>query len=134
MAQYLFIYGTLLKEFDNSVAKFLSAHSELVGNAYFHGLLFEIDNYPGAIYIPDIEHKVHGHLLKISHFDPVIQSLDDYEEIGRKFPEPHEYVRKLVRVIHQKCLFEAWTYLYNYGLNNKSWIASGHYPSYKRLL
>ncbi|WP_152572210.1 gamma-glutamylcyclotransferase [Jejuia pallidilutea] len=46
---YLFVYGTLLSNIENSMSRFLSANSEYVGKAYFVGKIYNIHDYPGAI-------------------------------------------------------------------------------------
>jgi hypothetical protein len=41
-SDYLFVYGTLLKDFDGYMSKFLEKKSDFIGTGYFNGKLFEV--------------------------------------------------------------------------------------------
>lgn len=127
MYNTLFVYGTLLKKANNNFSKYLKANSVYLGKAWFHGLLFDTGEYPGAVYIPKIKYKVHGNLFEIKNFKQVISRLDEYEETGKQFPEPNEYIRQIVPVFTEDKEKECWVYLYNWSVVGLRWIESGKY-------
>ena len=56
-SKYLFIYGTLLNG-DNEFGVYLRKHSRPYAPGYFNGHLYDLGEYPGAVYIPDSPQKV----------------------------------------------------------------------------
>lgn len=127
MCNYLFVYGTLLKKANNTFSQYLKENSVYRGKGWFHGLLFDLGEYPGAVYIPEIKYKVHGNLFEIKNFEQVINRLDEYEETGDNFPKPNEYVRQSITIFTEEKELESWAYLYNWGVAGLRWIESGKY-------
>lgn len=123
----VFIYGTLLEKFGNPFAQQLKEASSIKGTGYFHGLLFDLGGYPGAVYISKIDHKVHGHIYEVSQFEQLIKKLDDYEGIGSAFSQPNEYKRTIVPILTGTHIIPCWVYLYDQGVNEMHWIESGDY-------
>lgn len=126
--EFLFVYGTLLKQSNLQIASYLESNSIVVSEGSFHGVLYDIGEYPGAVFIPESKTKVHGIILQI--FNPIdtLKKLDVYEETGFEFDQPNEYLRKKIPVntINGKTM-ECWTYLYNHPIENKKQITSGRY-------
>jgi gamma-glutamylcyclotransferase (GGCT)/AIG2-like uncharacterized protein YtfP len=111
----IFVYGTLKRNSNSEMHRFLAKHAEFVGTAGYCGKLYKIDNYPGVVPSEDPTDEVHGEVYLIRHADVVLPRLDQYEECGPGFPEPHEYCRRKLKV----CLGNgdtvmAWVYLYNH--------------------
>ena len=51
-----------------------------------------------------------------------------YEACGEGFPEPTEYVRRMLQVTHEDgTAGEAWTYVYNWPVTGLPQIASGKF-------
>ena len=46
--EFLFVYGTL-RDPQNQVAQFLKSNADFYAEGYFHGKLFDLGDYPGAI-------------------------------------------------------------------------------------
>lgn len=128
MPEFLFVYGTLLKQSNLLIANFLEQNSTAVSEGSFPGVLYDIGDYPGAVYMPDSKMNVYGKILQISNSIETFNKLDAYEETGLEFEQPNEYLRKkiLVKTIDGETI-ECWTYLYNHSIENKELIISGRY-------
>lgn len=112
--EYIFVYGTLKRAAHSEMHLFLTKHAEFVDDAGYCGKLFKVGDYPGAVPSDDPNNHVYGEVYLIRHPDKLFQRLDQYEECGKEFPEPNEYVRRKQTV----CLgsgetVKAWLYLYN---------------------
>ncbi|MEC4749948.1 gamma-glutamylcyclotransferase [Methylomicrobium sp. Wu6] len=53
----LFVYGTLRRGSDHPIARHLADNAEWLGFGEFHGLLFDIGAYPGAVPSRDPAHR-----------------------------------------------------------------------------
>lgn len=125
---YLFVYGTLMKNFNNEFATYIRDRCNYIGKGYFNGLLFDLGEYPGAIYIAELKKKVFGNVFEVtSSFTELIQKLDEYEEVGEQFDYPNEYRRDKVTIHLEDQSLECWAYLYNRDVNFKNLIISGDY-------
>lgn len=128
MSQYLFVYGTLLKDFDSYMSKFLNKNSEFIGAGYFYGRLYQISWYPGAVLSDVTTEKVFGHLFKIYNEDKTFQILDDYEGIGETTEHPNEYKRELIKTyLDSNDILNTWVYTYNLSTTHLKLITSGNY-------
>jgi len=127
-SEYLFVYGTLLKDFDSYMSKFLDRNSEFIGRGYFNGKLFEISWYPGAVLSEDVSEKVYGHVIRILDKSKTFKILDDYEGIGDSIEHPNEYKRVLIEAyLDSKETINSWVYIYNLPTTSLKLIASGNY-------
>ena len=43
----LFVYGTLMRGFDNPMAQLLSRSADFIGEAHCRGRLYRVTHYPG---------------------------------------------------------------------------------------
>lgn len=130
-SRYLIVYGTLQPFFTNPHAQFLREHGRYVGKAHFTGLLFDLGDYPGAIYQPNSLTCVSGALYDIGNDKQVILTyLDNYEGIGPEFDQPTEYIRRLIPIRCLSKIIDCWIYLYNYPTIGKPVIASGDYAQH----
>jgi gamma-glutamylcyclotransferase (GGCT)/AIG2-like uncharacterized protein YtfP len=128
MSQYLFVYGTLLKDFDSYMSKFLNRNAEFIGTGYFNGRLYEISWYPGAVLSDVTTEKVFGHLFKIHNEEKTLQILDDYEGIGTTAEHPNEYKRELIKAyLDINDTINTWVYVYNLPTTHLKLITSGNY-------
>ncbi|NCO63531.1 MAG: gamma-glutamylcyclotransferase [Flavobacteriales bacterium] len=129
-SEYLFVYGTLLKDFNSDMAHFLATHSEFVGTGYFNGRLYEVDWYPGAITSENPSEKVYGHIFKIFDTKMIFEVLDTYEGIGETSEYPNEYTRTLIKATLEtgECL-KTWVYMYNQPFQHLKRIDSGDFFS-----
>ena len=124
----LFVYGTLQSGTNNEFARFLFSNSEVVGRGYFHGELYRVSWYPGAIQTDDPSKKVYGQLLRMtSNPKKVLAELDDYEGISDRYEPPHEYQRKVVDIHLGEKTLKSWVYLYTFPVDDLEHIESGKF-------
>lgn len=129
-SNYLFVYGTLLKDFDSYMSKFLNNNSEFIGKGYFHGKLYEVSWYPGAVLSEDVTEKVYGHLFKILNNKKTFKILDDYEGISETAEYSDEYVRVLINThLETGDQLKSWVYVYNHDISKLKRILSGDYTN-----
>jgi len=124
--QYLFVYGTLLDE-SNPYGVFLKENSRFYRDGRFRGALYNIGNYPGAVFLPASETFVHGSIFSIGDPKTVLKELDDYEGFGDDFAQPNEFIRELATVETGNGPVSCWVYLYNLPTTGLSLITSGKY-------
>ena len=126
---YLFVYGSLRRSTNNATHPFLSDYTDYISPAYLPGLLYLISDYPGAIADDNQElNLIQGEAYSIRNPTKLFTLLDEYEECGKHFPHPHEYLRtpKTIYLANKKTL-TAWVYLYNRPTNTLPRIYSGDF-------
>lgn len=98
-SDYLVVYGTLRQSFVNVFAQYLRQFSNYVGEGVFPGQLFDLGNYPGAVYQSESSTLVRGTVYDISRRkQDLLPYLDEYEGISDGFQQPHEYIRAIIPV------------------------------------
>lgn len=128
---FLFVYGTLLKETGSEVISLLRENSVFQDSGTFRGSLFEVDGYPGAVSGPESESLVHGNVLSLRNPELVFRELDKYEEVGPEFPEPDEYIRSRIPVLCSSGETKVcWVYLYSRPTGKLKLISSGRYSNW----
>ncbi len=126
--QFLFVYGTLRRDTNGQMYHLLARYADFVGEATFQGKLYKVDYYPGIVPSEDPDDLVMGEVYLLNNPDYVLSRLDQYEECGRMFPEPTEYVRRAERVrLHDGRTITAWVYVYNRPINKLDLIESGDF-------
>jgi gamma-glutamylcyclotransferase (GGCT)/AIG2-like uncharacterized protein YtfP len=114
---YLFVYGTLRRDVDNSMRHLLAPHADFVSKATYQGKLYYLGNYPGAVPSGRSSDIVSGELYAL-HDHQYLKRLDEYE--GSQFR------RTQVSVVSENGKqISAWIYLYEGGRNERKVIASG---------
>lgn len=132
MIEYLFVYGTLRSEFKTPIGVKFRQNSQLIASASIAGLLYEVDNYPGAIATDKHNLRIKGELYRLCNISKQLIMLDEYEDCGVNFPEPHEYKRQITQVeTEDKNRIQAWVYYYNLPVDNLIFIASGDYVQFR---
>jgi gamma-glutamylcyclotransferase (GGCT)/AIG2-like uncharacterized protein YtfP len=126
MANYLFVYGTLLQP-GNTFAAYLKAHCTFYAEGSFKGLLYNIGEYPGALLLPYGDDRVYGNIYLLNDADEVLKVLDDYEGFGDAHPQPNEFIRKQVIVDANDASLTCWIYLYNWDVKGLKQMESGRY-------
>lgn len=120
---YLFVYGTLLKENDNAMSKFLQRHSQCVGKGFFQGKLYKISWYPGAVLSVNKADRVYGSIFKFNDGQTVFKVLDNYEGVDQNL-----FKRVLVDTfLDDKTVVTSWVYLYNLSISHLKQIDSGDF-------
>jgi gamma-glutamylcyclotransferase (GGCT)/AIG2-like uncharacterized protein YtfP len=124
----LFVYGTLMRGFDHSMAKLLSANADFLGEASCRGRLYLVRHYPGLVLSDDASDVVHGELFRLRARDELLREFDMYEACGEGFEPPTEFVRAMLSVTRADgSVGEAWTYTYNWPVAKLPLIASGRF-------
>ena len=68
-----------------------------------------------------------GELYRLRDRDALLREFDMYEACGEGFPEPTEYVRRMLAVTSRTERGEAWTYIYNWPVIGLPRIESGRF-------
>jgi gamma-glutamylcyclotransferase (GGCT)/AIG2-like uncharacterized protein YtfP len=132
----LFVYGTLMRDFDHPMAQLLSRSADFIGEARCRGRLYLIKHYPGMVLSDTADEFVFGELYRLKQPEALLREFDMYEACGEGFAEPTEYVRRLLPVTlvdvgetltGEASISEAWTYLYNWPVTHLPRIASGRF-------
>jgi gamma-glutamylcyclotransferase (GGCT)/AIG2-like uncharacterized protein YtfP len=129
----LFVYGTLMREFDHPMAQLLSRSADFIGEARCQGRLYLVKHYPGMVLSDTAEDVVFGELYRLKQPEPLLREFDMYEACGEGFAEPTEYIRRRLPVTlvggaaNEARSAEAWTYLYNWPVAHLPRIASGRF-------
>ncbi|HEX5482851.1 MAG TPA: gamma-glutamylcyclotransferase family protein [Terriglobia bacterium] len=132
---YVFVYGTLMREFDESWQQRFGAR--LIGRGKINARLYDLGQYPGAI--ADERESVIGELYYLRNLKAAIEMLDQYEEYFPSQPRKSLFTRKKTLVeMENGARHSAWTYFYNRSVTEKQRIPAGDYrdriePSVKML-
>ena len=128
MTDHLFVFGTLLSGYDHPMARRLSAEAELVGAARCRGRLYLVRHYPGMVLSEDAGDVVHGEVFRMRDPQGLLRVLDKYEGCGPGATQPTEYLRQQVTVaLDDGRALQAWTYVYNWPVEQLPRIASGKF-------
>jgi gamma-glutamylcyclotransferase (GGCT)/AIG2-like uncharacterized protein YtfP len=124
----LFVYGTLMRGYDNPMAKLLSANADFLGQASCRGRLYQVKHYPGLVLSTEVADVVFGELYRLRAVEDLLREFDMYEACGEGFAEPTQYVRQMLPVtLADGAGVEAWTYIYNWPVEHLARIESGRF-------
>lgn len=124
--RHLFIYGTLLST-NNEFGAYLKKNSTYISAGSFSGLLYDMGEYPGAIYKPSITNRVCGNIILLNNEPRILKAIDEYEGYGENEEQPNLFVRELVPVETSSGIINCWVYLYNRATVGYPQIVSGRY-------
>jgi gamma-glutamylcyclotransferase (GGCT)/AIG2-like uncharacterized protein YtfP len=125
-SDYLFVYGTLLDD-GNEFGAYLKNNSQFFADGRFKGLLYDIGEYPGAVYKPHRDTYVYGSVLILNEPGKVLELLDAYEGYGHNEEQPNLFTRELIGVETGNEPVACWVYLYNLRVDNFPEIKQGRY-------
>jgi gamma-glutamylcyclotransferase (GGCT)/AIG2-like uncharacterized protein YtfP len=130
MRDLLFVYGTLMRGFDNPMAQLLTRSADYLGPATCRGRLYRVKHYPGLVLSDAADDLVHGELYRLRHVEEMLREFDMYEACGEGFAEPTQYIRKMLAVTREDgSTAEAWTYIYNWPFAQLARIESGRFAA-----
>jgi gamma-glutamylcyclotransferase (GGCT)/AIG2-like uncharacterized protein YtfP len=132
MEKYLFVYGTLLDE-RNEFAVYLKKNCSFYCGGKFKGMLYDIGEYPGAIFTSKSNQYVYGVIFRLNDAVSALKMLDDYEGFGIAKPAPNEFIRDLIEIETDLGPVKCWGYLYNLPVNGLWQIESGNYLEYIKV-
>ena len=128
MSDLLFVYGTLMRGYAHPMARLLSANADFLGEASCRGRLYQVKHYPGLVLSDDAADVVFGELYRLRAVEDLLREFDMYEACGEGFPEPTQYVRRMLSVTRADgTQSEAWTYIYNWPVADLARIESGRF-------
>ena len=129
MSHFLFVYGTLMSAFKNHYAEFLKQSGRLIESGFISARLYNVGEYPAAVFDVDSKYSVTGEIWYISNFDTTISIFDEYEGINEIEPE---YRRECIEVLTvEKNKINCWTYFYNFEITFLQEIETGDYLKWK---
>jgi gamma-glutamylcyclotransferase (GGCT)/AIG2-like uncharacterized protein YtfP len=102
---YLFVYGTLLKQIDHKVLQPLQQCLKFKDNGFLKGELYNLGDYPGYIEKAGLSEYVRGEVYLVTDPEKVFTVLDEYE--GKEYSRE----KKLVRLDNNKKI-RCWVYVY----------------------
>ena len=123
---HLFVYGTLL-QLHNSCGLYLKNNSTPIKAGRFKGKLFNIGEYPGAIYEPEVNSYVFGSIVSLNDPVEVLKAMDAYEGAGSEQPQPNEFIRVAINIETDAEPIKCWVYLYNLPVYELPEIKKGDY-------
>ena len=111
MTDHLFVYGTLRADSTHPMAHRLKVGARLVGKGSAPGLLYDLGEYPGALFGPEEKYRVVGEVYALEA-PRLLADLDKYEGTA---PEDEDgeamYERIKIEVKLQKGgTVDAWAY------------------------
>ena len=113
MPDYLFVYGTLRKDYDLKLKDRVRERLQYVGRAKIGAALYDLGRYPGAVR-NNKGPEVVGDVFLITEAERVLRILDKYEGITDSGPKDAEFIRKKGRVkLRSGRKLSAWIYWYN---------------------
>ncbi len=126
MTDYLFVYGTLRSSAGPPALRGLLAPLARLGQATTAGVLYDLGEYPGAVFCGTAE--IVGEVLQLPVGDSMLAALDEYEGFDPNNPEGSLYlrVRRPVRLSDGRPL-DCWAYAYNREVTGRETIPGGDY-------
>src|ERR1700727_2910910 len=110
----LFVYGTLMRDFDHPMAQLLSRSADFIGEARCPGRLYLVKHYPGMVLSDAADDVVFGELYRLKQPEALLREFDMYEACGEGFAEPTQYIRQMLPVtLEQGETIDVWTYISN---------------------
>ena len=126
-SEYLFVYGTLLRQSQSPVSSMLSKNSSFVEKGTVRGRLFDIGEYPGIVVNEDSKKEVMGEVFKLKNPTSLLKKLDSYEGKEYKRIKTHVYLDNGEHL-------SAWIYNFTQPTDDYIRIKSGDYMSYLGLI
>lgn len=127
--QYIFLYGTLKREFHHEILNTIADDVEYVGETLLHGKMYDIGEYPGAI--PDDKAMIKGDVFRLIKPRKVISVLDEYEGYYPRNLNQSEYLRRKEKLkLKNSKKIDAWIYWYNNSVEGKKLIRHRDYINY----
>ena len=123
--QYLFIYGSFLREAAPPAIRTLCRRLQIVAGATVKGALYDVEGYP-AITLDDSEDvPVHGEIVTVGSAAAWLR-LDTYEGVDRARPQRSLFRRvRTIATTDAGERTECWVYVYNRALAHARRIECG---------
>ncbi|MCF8715169.1 gamma-glutamylcyclotransferase [Joostella atrarenae] len=126
---YVFVYGTLMSGFHNSIAEFLRKNSLFIGKGKTKGEIYDLGSFPGAVFNENATNFIYGEVYQInSNTNAVIKALDGYEGIYDSSFDYYEKREAFIQVNNTQ--IKASVYHFKKSPDNFVLISHGDYSSY----
>jgi len=126
MSNYLFVYGTLLRQSQHPMAKLLAERAQYRGEAKIRARLYDLGRYPGILEPQTEADWVYGNLYDLGAPNDLLAQLDAYEEV--ESPRPAYFDRQLGEAIASDGKpVPTWIYWYRGEVNESHRVVSGRY-------
>ncbi|HUX27922.1 MAG TPA: gamma-glutamylcyclotransferase family protein [Terracidiphilus sp.] len=128
MSDFLFAYGTMQPGL--APAEIVPHLAKLVpiGEAFVHGVLYDLGGYPGAILNPSSQQRIIGNVYQLPEDSSVLTELDAYEEFDPASPASSLFLRILHPVILATGgTLQCWVYVYNRDPGSAPVISGGKF-------
>ena len=124
---YIFLYGTLLPELAAGNLRPLLARLEPVGRGSVPGRLYDLGDYPGAVFDESAPSSVHGRVFVLAGRD-ALREFDAYEGYDERDDSESLYrrVRQMVTLEDGNKL-TCWMYAYNRDPRSAPVVPGGDY-------
>ena len=130
LREYLFVYGTLRKDYRPRKIIEFDLYSKFYSTGLFKGCLFDVGRYPAVVY-SERNTYVEGDVFILSPGGKLLDILDEYEEVDNEKPWAGTYIRKKTEIkLGENHSITAWIYIYNRPVNKLIKIKSGNYLEY----
>ena len=128
---YLFVYGTLMVNFNHRLKAFILENGAHIGNIQLPGVLYDLGRYPGFKYQEGTAYTVKGNIYELHTPDETFAVLDKFEGIIPTLPpELNEYIRRQIVISFQEQSLSLSFYEYNGNTKGLTLIPEGDYPTY----
>ena len=128
---YLFVYGTLRKEFGLQLSSEIKGDIIYICGAVINGEMYDIGEYPAALPSTNDNAKITGEIYELKHLRKIFRLLDEYEGYDRKnLNQPEYYRKKETLELDSGEKVQAWVYWYNFPIKNKKRIRKKDYLQY----
>jgi gamma-glutamylcyclotransferase (GGCT)/AIG2-like uncharacterized protein YtfP len=119
---YLFVYGTLRKDYGFGLMQQIADKIALAGQGWINAMLYDLGSYPAAV-VGLQQNEITGDVYEVLDVEQVFSVLDDYEG--------PEYKREKVDVrMETGDVLKAWVYWYAGKLDKTLRIEENDYLNY----
>lgn len=127
---YIIVYGLLKSMYSNPAARKVRKHCEIIGEGTFPGYLYDLGDYPGAVFDENSPYTVYGEVFKILRGKKELEEfLDDFEDVGPQYEQPNEYRKEIIPVQTTRGKVQAACYVYNRATSHLRLVKSGRYEN-----
>ncbi len=125
--QHLFVYGTLRRGADSLMANRLSESSDWIGEGKVKGCVYNLGDFPGAIFDDTLDSYIQGEVLSLHNPTTAFEWMDKYEGYNAGSPESNLFTRKEFPVETSQGVFLCAGYQYLGSIQGLEPLSSGDY-------
>jgi gamma-glutamylcyclotransferase (GGCT)/AIG2-like uncharacterized protein YtfP len=128
MSSYLFVYGTLLPDRAPPHLSDVVGSLRPVGPGSMTGRLYDLGDFPGAVYDITSAHRVVGRVFELSEDVALLQRLDTYEGYCQKSANTSLFVREQLPItLADGSQLLCWVFVYNRDPGRAPLVPGGDY-------